>query len=194
MRISDTKPDATGRSSGRVTGKRGEHLEPPPGEPFVWLTRSMMESPSWSALSINGRRILDRLLLEHMAHAGTENGNLIATHEQFKAFGVSANSVRPAIDELVFLGFIRCERGGRWVGKNTPSRYRLTWLGDRQGAAPSNEWRHVFIEQIDTWQKQRRELRKVYRDSIKNHVFPKKSESTVQSLSVVRSGKSGSLA
>jgi hypothetical protein len=194
MRISDTKPDATGRSSGRVAGKFGKHMKPPSGESFVWFTRSMMESPSWTAMSINGRRIIDRLLLEHMAHAGTENGNLIATHEQFKAFGVPANAVRPAVDELVFLGFIRCERGGRWAGKNTPSRYRLTWLGDRHGAAPSNEWRRVSIEQIEAWQKQRRELRKAYRDSIKNQVFPKKSASTVPSLSVVRGGKSGSSA
>ena len=148
-----------------------------------------MESPVWSALSINGRRILDRLLLEQMAHAGTENGNLIATHDQFKAFGVPANAVRPAIDELVFLGFIRCERGGRWAGKNTPSRYRLTWLGDRHGAAPTNEWQGVSIEHVETWQKQRRELRKVYRQSVKNQVFPKKSASTVPSLSVVRGGK-----
>lgn len=194
MRISNTKPDATGRSSGRVAGKFGKHLKPPPGESFVWFTRSMMESPSWSALSINGRRILDRLILEQLSHAGTENGNLIATHEQFREFGVPGNAVRPAVDELVFLGFIRCERGGRWAGKNTPSRYRLTWLGDRHGAAPSNEWLHVSIEQIEAWQKQRRELRKAYRDSIKNQVFPKKCESTVPSLSVVRGGKSGNSA
>lgn len=190
MRVSDTKPDATGRSSGKPSGRRGQYQKPPKGEAFVWQSRSMMESPAWSALSINGRRILDRLMLEHMSHAGTENGNLIATHQQFREFGVPGNSVRPAVDELEFLGFIRCERGGRWAGKNTPSRYRLTWLGDNRGAAPSNEWQHVSVEQIEAWRKQRRELRKAHRDSTKNQVFPKKSESTVLSLSVVRGGKS----
>ena len=65
-----------------------------------------------------------------------------------------------------------------------------TMVGELQALMDAIEQR----VSLDAWQKQRRELRKAYRDSNKNHVFPKKSESTVQSLSVVRSGKSGSLA
>lgn len=187
-RINDTKPNATGRSSGKVVGWFGKHLKPPKDEPWVWFTRAMLETPSWAALSINGRRAMDRLLLEHMAHAGTENGNLIATHDQFREFGISSSQIRPAIDELVFLGFIRCKRGGRWAGKNTPSKYRLTWLGDNVGAAPTNEWQSVRSEQIDAWKNQRRELRKIQREAFQKDDFRNKSGGTVTRLCVVRSG------
>lgn len=189
-RISDAKPNATGRSSGQIASKIRKNLAPPKDQPWIWYTREMLESPAWSAISINGRRVLDRLILEHMSHAGTENGNLIATHDQFLTFGISSNQIKPAVDELVFLGFIRCERGGRWAGRNTPSRYRLTWLGDSSGAAPTNEWHGVSVEQIEAWKKQRRELRKAMRDGFKNQVFPKKSGGTVPRLCVVPGGKS----
>ncbi len=189
VRIIDTKPNVTGRSSGKLSGRRGQHQKPPKGEAWVWFTRSMLESPAWVAMSINGRRVLDRLLLEHIAHAGSENGALIVTHDQFREFGASGNAIKPAIDELVFLGFVRCERGGRWAGKNTPSRYRLTWVGDRVGAAPTNEWEGVTSEQIEAWQSQRSKIRKAERDAAKIHEFPEKRKSTVPSLSVVPGGK-----
>jgi hypothetical protein len=43
---------------------------------FVAYTREMIESPAYRALSLQGRKILRRLEIEHMAHGGAENGRL----------------------------------------------------------------------------------------------------------------------
>ncbi len=136
-RINDTKPDATGRSSGKTVGRLVKFIGPPKNSTWCWITKEIMESPAWSALTINSRRALDRIILEHLNHAGSENGALICTYNDFAEFGIRRSSIRPAIDQLVLLGFIRCKRGGRWAGSNTPSIYRLTWIGDKHGAKPS---------------------------------------------------------
>ena len=83
------KPDASGRSSGKLTGERKKLRQPPKGEPFVWLTRELLTSPAWRAMSPNAARLIDFLLVEHTNHAGTENGNLLATYDQL---AVSCNS------------------------------------------------------------------------------------------------------
>ena len=65
--------NATGRSTGRVADKRiRSRLGPPKGEPWVFQTVQMLESPAYQSLSINARRALDRLEIEHRAHAGLE--------------------------------------------------------------------------------------------------------------------------
>jgi len=54
---------------------------PPKDMPWIWLTREMLESPAWRAMDmLAARRVVERIILEHMAHAGTENGNLIVTY------------------------------------------------------------------------------------------------------------------
>ena len=58
---------------GSISGK------PPEGVPWIWMTRGMVATPLWAALSITARRILDALIVENLAHAGFENGNLAAT-------------------------------------------------------------------------------------------------------------------
>ncbi len=108
------KPDATGRSSGKRTGRASKAHRPPKGEPFVCMTRELLVSVAWRARSANAARLIDFLLVEHMNHAGTENGNLKATHEQLRAYGLSANSIRDAVEEAEFLGLLQFERGGRW--------------------------------------------------------------------------------
>ena len=42
---------------------------PPAGEPWVWLTRELLESDAWRGASINARRVVERLIIEHMQHA-----------------------------------------------------------------------------------------------------------------------------
>ena len=83
------KPDATGRSSGKRTGRRKKLRQAPEGEAWVWLTRDLLESPAWNALSPNARKFIDFLLIEYMAHAGFENGALVATYDQLAEFGLS---------------------------------------------------------------------------------------------------------
>ena len=62
---SSGKPDATGRSSGKHTGRRGKATRPPKNEPWIWHTREMIRSEAWRAASINTRRLLDFLEVEH---------------------------------------------------------------------------------------------------------------------------------
>src|SRR6516162_7461818 len=110
------RPDRTGRSSGIRTGREGKAHRPPKGEPWVWLTREFLESDAWRNRSINCVRLLDRLMIEHMNHAGTENGNLAAPYDQLVAHGLTRSEIRAAIEEAEFLGLLRYQRGGRWAG------------------------------------------------------------------------------
>src|SRR5689334_15062718 len=86
---------------------------PPPDEPWIWLTRSMLESDAFRALGINARRVLDFLQLEHMAHAGQENGRLFAPYRQLVLFGIPRSEISGAIEQLEALGFIEVVKGDR---------------------------------------------------------------------------------
>jgi len=161
------KPDATGRSSRIRTGKIGKVHRPPKGEPWVWLTRELLSSDAWRGMSINTRRFVDFLCIEHMNHAGTENGALIATHDQLTEYGLSPNCIRDAIDEGTFLGLLRLEfQGGRWGNTNRPSMYRLTFLPDREDNPPTNEWKRRTKGQIDEW-KADKKARRIAREKSK---------------------------
>ncbi len=145
------KPDATGRSSGKRTGRAGEAHRPPKGEPFVCMTRELMASAAWRAQGINTIRLVTFLLIEQMNHAATENGNLKATYYHLVAHGLTRSEIRTAIEEAKFLGLLRFQRGGRWAGTNQPSTYRLTFLADRDGNPPTNEWKGKAEDNISAW-------------------------------------------
>jgi hypothetical protein len=55
---------------------------------------------------------MEFLEVEHMAHAGQENRNLRATYDQLSSWGMTRSEIRLAIEEAVFLGLVRCRRGG----------------------------------------------------------------------------------
>jgi hypothetical protein len=75
-------------------------------------------------MSINARRMLDLLELEHMAHGGRENGNLMLT---FVRAGIRRESIAPTMVELERLGWIEVYRGGyRGFARSMPNRSRLT--------------------------------------------------------------------
>ena len=150
------KPDATGRSSGKHPGRDGKIMRPPKGEPWVWHTQNLLISPAWKMHSINCVRLIDCLQIDHMNHAGQENGNLKATYDQLVAYGLSRSRISDAITEADFLGLIRCLRGGRWGETNQPSLYRLTYLPGRDISKPSNDWKRRSAEQIRSWRKERR--------------------------------------
>lgn len=117
----------------------------------------MLCSPAWRALSLTGRRLLDFLLIEQMNHAGTENGNLIATKDQLIAFGLTRRLVADAINEAVFLGFVRVERGRLTRGGvKTPNFFRLTFFSDSSFNPATNEWKGITVGQITAWRAERR--------------------------------------
>ncbi len=142
--------NSTGRSTARaMDAKFRERLGPPKDEPWIWLTREMLESAAFRSLSRRAQQCLFRICIENMAHAGRENGGLIVTYEDFVAYGVRRSSIASAIRELEEAGFLADTlRGGLAHGvAKIPSRYRLTWLVDRDGQKATNEWRR-FSERI----------------------------------------------
>jgi hypothetical protein len=103
----------------------------------------MLESPAWQSLSLVARRVIDRIILEHMAHAGTENGNLVVTYKHFTNFGIRHSSISGAIQEAVERGFvIITEKGRASTGPNRwPTRYALGWLPLKDGTPATNRWK-----------------------------------------------------
>jgi hypothetical protein len=129
---------------GQAGWKRFERANrPPPEEAWVWITREMLESLAWRRLTLPARRIVDRIILEHMAHGGTQNGRLVVTYDQFRQFGISRKKISGAISLADKLGLVDVvERGGRGYGiARRPSLYALTWLPRCDGSPPSNRWK-----------------------------------------------------
>jgi hypothetical protein len=106
-------------------------------EPFVMLRRELLRSDAWRTLSINGRRFLDVLMIEHMTKGGQENGLLKAPYEQLETFGVGARYVADAIRDAEELGLVDCYRGGMRVA----TVYALTWFPMHDGTGATNRWR-----------------------------------------------------
>jgi hypothetical protein len=82
-------------------------------------------------------------MLEHMAHAGTENGNLVVTYADFVKFGIRREALRTAISKVSACGLvIITEKGRSSVGQDRwPSKYALGWLPLSDGAPALNRWK-----------------------------------------------------
>ena len=185
------RPNATGRSSGKRTDKSGKAHRPPRDEPWVWLTRELVSSPAWRSRGVNCARLMDFLTVEHMNHAGTENGNLHATYDQLVEWGLTRSHIRSAVEEAEFLGLLRFKRGGRWASSNQPSTYRLTFLPDCDGNPPSNEWKRTTHEAIEARRQDRARLQKARRDRRQKQIPGSTSRTTVVRLSELRDGFHG---
>ena len=103
-------------------------------EQFVKLPRELLESDAWRSLSINARRVVDFLMIEHLRHGGRENGNLKAPKHQLVASGIGTHQVTAAIRETEERGLVECHRHGMRVA----STYALTWLRHRDGSPATN--------------------------------------------------------
>jgi len=123
--------------------KLRERRNRPPKEPWIWLTRGLIESDAWATAPINTRRFVERLMLEHMAHAGTENGRLICTYDDCVAYGIGRRFINASIRDAVGRGLIcRTVKGKPSAGNDKyPSRYALGWLPMYDGSAASNRWK-----------------------------------------------------
>jgi hypothetical protein len=136
----------------RLSFKAKDVNRPPRGEPFVWHQVELLRSPPWRSRSINCVRLIEFLLVEQMAHAGLENGNLLATFDQLVAWGIGRRLVTDTVDEAEALGLIEARRGGRkGLVANHLSTYRLTFYASRcklEGeapywSAPTDEWKRL---------------------------------------------------
>jgi hypothetical protein len=124
---------------------------PPADMPWIWLTREMLVSAAWSALGTQEKRIIERVMLEHMAHAGTENGNLIVTYQNFRDYGVRDKSIKTAITTVEALGWIEITVHGRasFEDQRYASRYALTWLPQPAlGKNATNRWREIKSREV----------------------------------------------
>jgi hypothetical protein len=104
---------------------------------WVRMPREVLASDAWRSVGINGRRVIDFLMIEHMGKAGTQNGKLKAPYQQLVAFGVGKRYVGAAIRQLETVGLVECHRGGQRV----ISTYALTWLPMLGGGAALDYWK-----------------------------------------------------
>lgn len=145
------------QSARSFRGSKKQRLNRPPKDTaFVWMTLPMMESPAFRSLSNAAQKVINRIMVEHMHHAGTENGNLIVPYIHFEQYGVPRNSVTAAIHECEFMGLIRVNRGRVFKGEREPNLYRLTWFPRKDGGEPTNEWRGIGEPQIKLFKRTRK--------------------------------------
>ena len=135
---------------------------------FVPHRIEMLRSPALRALSLTGRRILDRIEIEWANHGGRDNGKLPVTFAGLKKFGMmNPNDNARGFRELCALGFIEKTRTGRaGIGEHrTPNLFRITYL-PANGKAPTDEWRSIAT--IEEAERVAREARNIsqYRKTI----------------------------
>jgi hypothetical protein len=113
--------------------------------PYIEIPVALKESPAYQSLSLNERRMLDRIELE-LAHrwqtdGRNRNGDLAVTHRNFAAAGIRKDSIKTLLDGLESKKLIEVTERGCWdEGKDRrPSRYRLTYI-DTADAAYATEW------------------------------------------------------
>ncbi|MCV3738359.1 hypothetical protein OCK02_19315 [Rhizobium sp. TRM96647] len=149
---SRTSPGKTRANVRKFTSPpRSEHGSVDGKQRWQWLTIELMESPAFTSLSGNAIRAFFRLLIQHTAHAALENGKLVVTHPQFVAYGVTGEYVADALDELEYKGLIKVLRGRAGSGVAHPNRFTLTFVGDHEGAPPTNEWKQCTPERCRKW-------------------------------------------
>src|SRR5215472_3640175 len=74
--------------------------------PFVLHRLELLESPAWRELTAADLRILHRLEIEHMRHAGKSNSHLPCTYNDFIEYGTRRPSVAPSIRRVEAHGLV----------------------------------------------------------------------------------------
>ncbi len=129
---------------------------PDDGGSWAYLTRELIASPAWRARSIHCVRLLDFLILEHLAHGARENGQIKATYGQLEKSGIGRRFIAGAIEEAEALRLIKVERGGRCAqALDHMSIYTLTFYGTKSRdnhheyyVTSSNDWRRVGYDDV----------------------------------------------
>jgi hypothetical protein len=129
-----------------VSRRGGRRRSTPYSGSFAGRLVEMLESWPYRVLSLSAHRVLSRIEVEFMHHAGTENGKLPVTFDQFVEYGIERGCIAPAIRELVALGFIEVTEHG--VAGNAderrPNLFRLTFRNCEGVLSDgSHEWRRI---------------------------------------------------
>jgi hypothetical protein len=113
---------------------------------FMWLSIEALRSAAYRVMSLSGRRVLDRIQIEHASHGGQENGKLPVTFRDFHDYGMHWSAIAPAIREVAALGFIRVTQEGIASNKEfrIPNMFALTHLPTEKGqVAATDDWRRI---------------------------------------------------
>lgn len=137
-------------SRSRKMGRRTNH--PPDGAAWIWHTVELLASPAWRTQSINCRRLINFLEVEHLNHGGNENGSLLAPYGQLVGFGVGRRLIHGSIAEAEQRGLVRVDRGGRrGVVMTEVNRFRLTYMWSRKKISgfwdwtpPTDDWKQFL--------------------------------------------------
>lgn len=132
----------------KVSFKPKDVTRPPRGARWVWHTVDIVTTDKWRKMPLCARRLLERIEVEHMAHAGQENGRLGIAYSQFVEWGLSRRSIPAAIRYAEDAGFLEVTERGYHL-KDTTNLYRLTYYATRElvrgvayeWSAPTNEWK-----------------------------------------------------
>lgn len=107
---------------------------------FVWVPIEVMESAEWCSLSINARRIMDRLLIENALHKSAKNGQLRVSFRQFVGHGVGMRLIGSALKELLAAELLNITTGKPRGSLTPPNLYSITFLGTADNPAT---WRKL---------------------------------------------------
>jgi hypothetical protein len=124
-----------------MSSSKGKNWKPTP--PFVLHTLQLVQSPAWMIRPPALVRILDRLEIEHMRHAGSYD-YLYVSYGQFVQHGVSRKSIRRALQLGKELGLLEIGQQSELYGGTLrpPNQYRLSYL-PRNGEPPPDKWKQV---------------------------------------------------
>jgi hypothetical protein len=103
--------------------------------PFAFVTIEVMESREWRGLSINARRIVERLLIANRRLCYEKNGALRVSFAELAKHDVGWRFITGAIKELVKTGLLAVRKGKRRGLKSPSCFYRLTFLGTVENPA-----------------------------------------------------------
>ncbi|KQM34578.1 hypothetical protein ASF03_21250 [Rhizobium sp. Leaf68] len=144
--------DKSRTSAGKTFNMVKKHTQPPTDQGgWMAISRELLESAAYRSLSVNGRKALDRLIIEHISHGRAENGKLIVTHDQLYEYGVTFGSIADALEELAYKKLIKMVKGRAGNGTAHPTVFTLTFDGTYEGAAATNEWKRFTMAEARLW-------------------------------------------
>lgn len=119
------------------------------GEAFIAHRLELITSPAWRHRPKSLAKILERIEIEHLQHAGKQNGELIVTYTQLEQYGVSRKSISAMLTIGCGLGLIAISYPEKWMGDvRPPNLYRLCYVPTKDRSAPTDEWRFLSLEKV----------------------------------------------
>jgi hypothetical protein len=143
--------------SKKISFRAKDVAGPPEHSAWIWHTSELLRSPAWRGASLNLRRLLDFLEIEHLKHSRRDNGALMALYDDLeKLAGIGRRLILQSIKEGEKRGLIEVEHGVCWAGgKRQPSRFRITYLPTcavdsktkvTTWYAPTDDWRQYGVQ------------------------------------------------